>query len=110
MVMLRRDDRRSITAVLQLLWLQLRKRIEYKLLLVVHTALYAGTPVYLSSLLHRPSPRRTLRSGGGLLLDVPRVNHTVVRFAGRLLGLGGHCGTLCHWDYARSRTPGSLEN
>ena len=42
--------------------------------MVVHTALYAGTPVYLASLLHRHSPRRTLRSGGGLLLDVPRVN------------------------------------
>ena len=72
---LRRDDRRSITAVLQHLhWLPVRKRIEYKLLMVVHTALYAGTPVYLALLLHRHSPRRTLRSGGGLLLDVPRVN------------------------------------
>ena len=72
---LRRDDRRSITAVLQHLhWLPVRKRIEYKLLMVVHTALYAGMPVYLASLLHRHSPRRTLRSGGGLLLDVPRVN------------------------------------
>ena len=72
---LRRDDRRSITAVLQHLhWLPVRKHIEYKLLMVVHTALYAGTPVYLASLLHRHSPRRTLRSGGGLLLDVPRVN------------------------------------
>ena len=42
--------------------------------MVVHMALYAGTPVYLVSLLHRHSPRRTLRSGGRLLLDVPRVN------------------------------------
>ena len=42
--------------------------------MVVHTALYAGTPVYFASLLHRHSPRRTLRSGGGLYLDVPSVN------------------------------------
>ena len=120
---LRRDDRRSITAVLQhLRWLPVRKRIEYKLLMVVHMALYAGTPVYLASLLHRHPPRRTLRSGGGLLLDVPRVNLVVVMVImvvmvvmvvmviGRLLVLGQHCGTLCHWNYARSRTPGSLEN
>ena len=40
----------------------------------VHTALYAGMSVYLASLIHRHSPRRTLRSGGGLFLDVPRVN------------------------------------
>ena len=72
---LRRDDRRSITSVLQHLhWLPTRKRIEYKLLMVVHTALYTGTSAYLASLLHCHSPRRTLRSGGGLLLDVPRVN------------------------------------
>ena len=87
----------------------MRKGIEYKLLMVVHTALNAGTPVYLASLLHRHSPRRTLRSGGVLLL-VPRVNLMVVMVAGRLLVLGRHCGTLCHWNYARSRTPGSLEN
>ena len=30
--------------------------------------------MYLASLLHRHSPRRTLCSGGGLLLDVPHVN------------------------------------
>ena len=53
---LRRDDRRSITAVLQHLhWLPVRKRIDYKVLMVVHTSLYVGTPVYLASLLHRPT-------------------------------------------------------
>ena len=76
---LQRDDRQSITAILQHLHcLPVRKRIEYKLLLiiimVVHKALYAGTPMYIASLPHRHSPRRTLRSGGGLFLDVPRVN------------------------------------
>ena len=103
---LRRDDRRSITAVLQHLhWLPARKRIEYKLLMVVHTALYASTPVYLASLLLRHLPRITLRSGGGLLLDVPRVN--LERYGRRAFAcVGPHCGTLCHWNYARSRTPG----
>lgn len=85
---LRRGDRRSITAVLQQLhWLPVRKRIEYKLLMVVHTALYAGTPVYIASLLHRYAPRRTLRSGGGLLLNVPRV--TLERYGRRAFACAG---------------------
>ena len=78
--LLRRDNGRSITAVLQHPhWLPVRKRIEYKLLMVVQTALYAGTPVYLASL--------TLRSGGGLLLDVPRVN--VERYGRRAFACAG---------------------
>ncbi|KAI0221738.1 hypothetical protein LSAT2_026994, partial [Lamellibrachia satsuma] len=52
----------------------IKRRIEYKILVLVHKALYEGTPEYLAALLHQYAPRRCLRSAGGLLLDVPRVN------------------------------------
>ena len=39
------------TILRQLHWLPVRKRIEYKLLVLVHRALYDGTPEYLAALL-----------------------------------------------------------
>ena len=72
---IRRGDRQSMSEVLrQLRWLPVRKRTEYKLLVLVHCALYEGTPVYLALLLHRHTPRHSLRSAGDLLLQIPRVN------------------------------------
>ena len=72
---IRRADRQSMTTILrQLHWLPIKRRIEYKILVLVHKALYEGTPEYLVALLHQYAPRRCLRSAGGLLLDVPRVN------------------------------------
>ena len=72
---IRRGDRQSMTTILrQLHWLPVRKRIEYKLLVLVHMALYDGTPEYLAALLLQHAPRRSLRSAGGLLLEVPKVN------------------------------------
>ena len=62
------------TILRQLLWLPVRKRIEYKLLVLVHRALYDSTPEYLAALLLQHAPRRSLRSAGGLLLEVPKVN------------------------------------
>ena len=40
----------------------------------MHSALYDGTPEYLAALLLQHAPPRSLRSAGGLLLEVPRVN------------------------------------
>ena len=72
---IRRDDRQSMMTILrQLHWLPVRKRIEYKLLVFVHRALYDGMPEYLAALLLQHAPRRSLRSAGGLLLKVPKVN------------------------------------
>ena len=72
---IRRGDRQSMTTILrQLHWLSVRKRIEYKLLVLVHRALYDGTPEHLAALLLQHAPRRSLRSAGGLLLEVPKVN------------------------------------
>ena len=53
---IRRGDRQSMTTILrQLHWLPVRKRIEYKLLVLVHRALYDGTPEYLAALLLTPA-------------------------------------------------------
>ena len=85
---IRRGDRQSMTTILrQLHWLPVRKRIEYKLLVLVHRALYDGTPGYLAALLFQHAPRRSLRSAGGLLLEVPKVN--LERFGRRAFACAG---------------------
>ena len=85
---IRRGDRQSMTTILrQLHWLPIKRRIEYKILVLVHKALYYGTPEYLAALLHKYAPRRCLRSAGGLLLDVPRVN--LERFGRRAFACAG---------------------
>ena len=85
---IRRGDRQSMTTKLrQLHWLPVRKRIEYKLLVLVHRALYDGTPEYLAALLLQHAPRRSLRSAGGLLLEVPKVN--LERFGRRAFAYAG---------------------
>ena len=74
---IRRGDRQSMTTILQRLhWLPVKKRIEFKILVFVHKAIYEGQPVYLASLLNQHTPKRclSLRSSSGLLLDVPRIN------------------------------------
>ena len=77
----------DFAALRQLHWLPVRKRIEYKLLVLVHRALYDGTPEYLAALLLQHAPRRSLRSAGGLLLEVPRVN--LERFGRRAFACAG---------------------
>ena len=65
---IRRGDRQSMTTILrQLHWLPVRKRIDFKLLVLVHRAIYNGTPEYLAALLRRHTPPRSLRFAGGLL-------------------------------------------
>ena len=85
---IRRGDRQSMTAILrQVHWLPVRKRIDFKLLVLVHRAIYNGTPEYLAALLRRHTPPRSLRSAGGLLLEVPRVN--LERFGRRAFACAG---------------------
>ena len=85
---IRRGDRQSTMTILhQLHWLPVRKLIEYKLLVLVHSALYDGTPEYLAALLLQHAPRRSLRSAGGLLLEVPKVN--LERFGRRAFACAG---------------------
>ena len=60
---IRRGDQQSMTTILrQLHWLPIKRRIEYKILVLVHKALYEE---YLAALLHQYAPRRCLRSAGG---------------------------------------------
>ena len=85
---IRRGDRQSMTTILrQLHWLPVRKRIDFKILVLVHRAIYNGPPEYLAALLCRHTPPRSLHSAGGLLLEVPRVN--LERFGRRAFACAG---------------------
>ena len=87
-MLIRRGDRQSVTTIRrQLHRLPVRKRIEYKLLGWGTRALYDGTPEYLSALLLQHAPRRSPRSAGGLLLEVPQVNSE--RFGRRAFACAG---------------------
>ena len=61
-----------VTPILkQLHWLPVRKRIEYKILLLTFKALNGTAPLYISDLLHLKENNIFLRSLGGNLLNVP---------------------------------------
>ena len=54
--------RHHITPVLQNLhWLPVPQRIQFKILLLTHKALHNQAPSYLTDLLHRHNPPRSLR-------------------------------------------------
>ena len=72
-IVTRSSKRCHIMPILQKLhWLPLVCRINYKLLVFVHRALYEKCPEYLSDLLHPYSPGRSLRSTNDGQLAVPR--------------------------------------
>jgi hypothetical protein len=54
-------------------WLPVSSRIEFKISLLTYKVLSTGQPSYLSTLISRAAPSRTLRSNKGLLLSVPRM-------------------------------------
>ncbi len=63
-----------ITPILQSLhWLPIKYRISYKTLLLTYKALNGLAPAYLTSLLSRYNPTRSLRSQNSGLLVVPRI-------------------------------------
>ncbi len=63
-----------ITQILQSLhWLPIKFRISYKILLLSYKALNDLAPVYLTNLLSRYNPTRSLRSQNSGLLVVPRL-------------------------------------
>ena len=62
-----------ITPVLHSLhWLPIKKRIEYKIFLIIFKCLHNMSPSYLSSLLMPHEPQRKLRSASKGLLHVPK--------------------------------------
>ncbi len=63
-----------ITPILQSLhWLPIKFRIIYKILLLAYKALNGLAPAYLTNLLSRYNPSRSLRSQNSGLLVVPRI-------------------------------------
>ncbi len=54
-------------------WLPIKYRISYKILLLTYKALNGLAPAYLTSLLSRYNPSRSLRSQNSGLLVVPRI-------------------------------------
>ncbi len=63
-----------ITPILESLhWLPIKFRISYKILLFTYKALNGLAPAYLTSLLLRYNPSRSLRSQNSGLLVVPRI-------------------------------------
>ncbi len=64
----------NITPILQSLhWLPIKFRISYKILLLAYKALNDLAPAYLTNLLSRYNPTRSLRSQNSGLLVVPRI-------------------------------------
>ncbi len=65
----------SISPVLMdLHWLPVAERIDYKIMLLTFKAIHGLAPAYLSELLTFYKPKRTLRSANKSFLDVPRCN------------------------------------
>ena len=58
----------------ELHWLPIDARVKFKIATLTFKALNTGNPPYLASLLHRHTPRRTLRSALANLLSVTRCN------------------------------------
>ena len=60
---LNRDSRSSATVMLNdLHWLSIKKRVMYKILLLVYKSLHGTTPDYITMRLNEYHPTRTLRS------------------------------------------------
>ena len=80
-VVTRTRIRNHITPVLiNLHWLPVEQRIQYKLLIQVYMALNRLAPEYITDLLQAYVPTRTLRSAGALLLLEPK---TTTRWGAR---------------------------
>ena len=75
-----------ITPVLNdLHWLQVGKRIQFKILLLVYKSIIGTAPSYLRKLLIDYAPSRTLRSTSKNLLQVPKTN--MVSYGDRSFGV-----------------------
>lgn len=74
-----------ITPVLkELHWLPVECRLKYKVLLHTHRALYGEAPLYITNMVKRYIPGRSLRSQNTTQLEVPR---------GRTVSYGDRCYT-----------------
>lgn len=69
----RRSDHIS-PILLRLHWLPVKKRIDFKVLLLTYKILHGKAPSYLCEIIHPYVPARTLRSQQQSLLQVPRTH------------------------------------
>ena len=77
-LVMRKRKRDHVTPLMKHLhWLPVRKRIDYKILLLTYKALNGEAPVYLSELLQPYEPPRTLRSADQLRLTEKRTVSTL---------------------------------
>jgi len=61
----------SVSALRQLHWLPINRRINFKIAISTYRALHSGTPSYLSSLINLNTTSRALHSSSLSLLHVP---------------------------------------
>jgi len=72
-IITRTRRREHITpALVQLHWLPVNRRVEFKILMHTYRALHDQSPVYMKDMVHRYTPKRTLRSMDTSSLVVPR--------------------------------------
>ena len=72
-MIMKTKKRDHITPVLiELHWLPVRARIEFKILLLVYKSMHEKAPHYLRDLLVQYTPERELRSSDKELLVIPR--------------------------------------
>ena len=64
--------------MMQLHWLPVKERINFKILLTTFKALHGINPLYLCELISPYQPRRALRSSDQLLLEQPAVLAEIV--------------------------------
>ena len=60
----------------QLHWLPVQQRAQFKILLITYKALHGKTPAFISNLIRKYIPRRSLRSSAELLLEMPTCPRT----------------------------------
>lgn len=83
-VITRTPKRHHITPVLHgLHWLPVRQRITYKMLLITYKCYNNKGPVYLTELLNKHVPSRTLRSENIKRLDPPTNFERLISYGGR---------------------------
>ena len=86
--MAKRSD--HITPLLmQLHWLPIRERINYKILVMTHRIVNGSAPSYLVNLLTVYQPVRSLRSSNTGLLEIPKTR--LVKFGDRAFAHAGPC-------------------
>ena len=71
-------DSSAMPLLRRLHWLPIKARIEYKINILVFKCLNGNAPEYLKSLVCIDHPNYNLRSSGGIILTVSKLNAKIV--------------------------------